>query len=160
MKLRFIVVICCVFALTKTVKAQSPEWEEAVVQKIVEDFFDGFHHQDSVKMKKVVHEKIMLQSIGKNRTGEVVLSKQDFGGFLKSICSIPEATDFEERIHHYEIRMDGKMANVWTPYSFYVNGTLSHCGTNSFQLFKRDGVWKIFYLVDTRDREGCAEKRG
>lgn len=159
-KLRFFAVILCLFAFAKASTAQSNAAEEAVVQKIVEDFFDGFHHQDSIAIKKVVHDKVLMQSIGKNRTGEVVLSKQDFSGFLASICSIPETTDFEERIHKYEIKMDGKMANVWTPYSFYINGTLSHCGTNSFQLFKRDGVWKIFYLVDTRDREGCGVKRG
>ncbi len=133
---------------------------EEEVQKIVETFFKGFHAQDSILIKSVVHEKVLMQSIGKNNTGEVVLSKQDFNGFLTSICSIPESTSFEERIDSYKVRMDGKMANVWTPYSFYINGALSHCGTNSFQLFKRDGVWKIFYIVDTRDREGCGLKRG
>lgn len=134
--------------------------EEEVVQEVVETFFKGFHKQDSVMIKKVVHENVMMQSIGKNQLGEIVLSKADFSGFLKSICSIPNTTEFEERIDSYAIQMDGKMANVWTPYSFYINGELSHCGTNSFQLFKRNGEWKIFYIVDTRDREGCGKKRG
>ena len=133
---------------------------EEQVKKVVEQFFEGFHKQDSLLIKKVVHPDVLMQSIGKGDVGEVELSKQDFSGFLKSICSIPETTLFEERIESYEIKMDGKMANVWTPYSFYINGSLSHCGTNSFQLFKRNGVWKIFYIVDTRDREDCGEKRG
>lgn len=133
---------------------------EDEVKEVVEIFFEGFHKRDSTIIKEVVHSNVMMQSIGKDKLGEVELSKQDFGGFLKSICSIPEATDFEERIHEYDIKMDGKMANVWTPYSFYIDGNLSHCGTNSFQLFKRNGVWKIFYIVDTRDREGCGKKRG
>ncbi|MEQ3654435.1 MAG: nuclear transport factor 2 family protein [Dokdonia sp.] len=138
--------------------ASSPEEEK--VQALVETFFEGFHKQDSMLIKKVVHENVLMQSIGKNQIGEIVLSKEDFSGFLSSICSIPETTSFEERIHDYKIQMDGKMANVWTPYSFYINGNLSHCGTNSFQLFKRNGVWKIFYIVDTRDRSGCDRKRG
>lgn len=150
------------FAFAKITIAQtsSQSQEEIEVRQLVETFFEGFHKQDSTIIKSVVHEKILMQSIGKNRLGEVVLSKQDFSGFLTSICSIPGETQFEERIKNYKIRMDGKMANVWTPYSFYVNGQLSHCGTNSFQLFKRDGVWKIFYIVDTRDRENCGTKRG
>lgn len=150
------------FAFAKITTAQTPSQsqEEIEVRQLVETFFKGFHKQDSTIIKSVVHEKILMQSIGKNRLGEVVLSKQDFSGFLTSICSIPGETQFEERIENYKIRMDGKMANVWTPYSFYVNGELSHCGTNSFQLFKRDGVWKIFYIVDTRDRENCGAKRG
>jgi len=133
--------------------------EEQEVKVVIQTFFEGFHKQDSLLIKKVVHEVVIMQSIGKGALGEIELSKQDFSGFLKSICSIPETTDFEERIASYDITMDGKMANVWTPYSFYIDGKLSHCGTNSFQLFKRAGVWKIFYIVDTRDREDCVEKR-
>lgn len=134
--------------------------EEKEVQHIVETFFKGFHAQDSVLIKEVVHKEVRMQSIGKNRTGETVLSSEDFSGFLSSICSIPESTIFKEEIHDYDVKLDGKMANVWTPYTFYINNAISHCGTNSFQLFKRDGVWKIFYIVDTRDREGCGVKRG
>lgn len=130
------------------------------VKGIVQVFFEGFHKRDSSIIKQVVHSNVIMQSIGKDKLGEIELSRQDFGGFLKSICSIPEATDFEERIHAYDIKMDGKMANVWTPYSFYIDDNLSHCGTNSFQLFKRNGAWKIFYIVDTRDRVGCGKKRG
>ena len=133
---------------------------EKEVQHIVETFFEGFHTQDSTLIKQVVHTGVMMQSIGKNRTGEMILSTQDFSGFLSSICSIPETTSFKEVIHSYEVKMDGKMANVWTPYTFYINDAISHCGTNSFQLFKRVGIWKIFYIVDTRDREGCGVKRG
>ncbi len=167
MKLKYLFIpMILVFLLVAFAKAplagqqavSSPEEEK--VQALVETFFEGFHKQDSMLIKRVVHENVLMQSIGKNQIGEIVLSKEDFSGFLSSICSIPETTTFEERIHDYKIQMDGKMANVWTPYSFYINGSLSHCGTNSFQLFKRNGVWKIFYIVDTRDRSGCDRKRG
>lgn len=167
MKLKYLfipmIVVFLIFAFAKAPFANSPSQDDInkkEVQQIVETFFEGFHKQDSTIIKKVVHENVMMQSIGKNQIGEIELSKQDFSGFLTSICSIPETTTFEERIDSYEIQMDGKMANVWTPYSFYINGNLSHCGTNSFQLFKRNEVWKIFYIVDTRDRSGCDTQRG
>lgn len=167
MKLKYLFVpMIFMFLLVAFIKAPSPDIsqvstaDQEKVQQIVETFFEGFHKQDSILIKKVVHENVLMQSIGKNQIGEIVLSKEDFSGFLTSICSIPETTSFEERIHDYRIQLDGKMANVWTPYSFYINGSLSHCGTNSFQLFKRNGVWKIFYIVDTRDRSGCDQMRG
>ena len=163
MKGTYIILVVVFFAFAKIATGQNAshsQEEEKELRQLVETFFEGFHKQDSTIIKSVVHEKILMQSIGKNRLGEVMLSKQDFSGFLASICSIPDETKFEERIESYKVQMDGKMANVWTPYSFYVNGELSHCGTNSFQLFKRDGVWKIFYIVDTRDRESCGAKRG
>lgn len=159
------IVVFLLFAFAKAdLQTYTPQQggnnEKEVVKEVVKTFFEGFHEQDSLLIKTVVHQDVMMQSIGKNKTGEVVLSEQDFGSFLKSICAISETTSFEEKIKNYEVKMDGKMANVWTPYSFYINDSLSHCGTNSFQLFKRNGVWKIFYIVDTRDREDCGEKRG
>ncbi|WGK64141.1 nuclear transport factor 2 family protein [Croceiramulus getboli] len=134
--------------------------DEQQAKRAIEVFFEGFHAQDSTVIKTVVHDKVIMQSIGNNAQKDIVLSTQNFSQFLASICSIPEETEFKEEIHDYRVRVNGKMANVWTPYSFYVNGNLSHCGVNSFQLFKRDGVWKIFYIVDTRDRESCARNRG
>ncbi len=167
MKLKYLLVpaavVLLIFAFAKTPtpsKHSYPQSNETEVQKIVQTFFKGFHAQDSTLIKEVVHTGVRMQSIGKNQTGEMILSSQDFSGFLASICSIPETTSFKEEIHSYEVKMDGKMANVWTPYTFYINDAISHCGTNSFQLFKRDDVWKIFYIVDTRDREACGIKRG
>ncbi|HUM64696.1 MAG TPA: hypothetical protein PLV32_02570, partial [Chitinophagaceae bacterium] len=61
----------------------------------------------------------------------------------------------DERISFETIRVDGPLAIVWTPYHFYYNGRFSHCGVNSFQLVRFEGVWKIQYLIDTRRRQGC-----
>jgi hypothetical protein len=40
-------------------------------------------------------------------------------------------------------------------YKFYVGETFSHCGVNSFQLFKDKEGWKIIYLIDTRRKDPC-----
>lgn len=137
--------------------AQEPAVEEELRQTI-ETFFKGFHQQDSVQLNSVVHEEIILQSVGVNQEGETQLHQSDFDAFVKSIISIPEGTGFREEIHSYKIKVDGKMANVWTPYSFYFKGKFSHCGVNNFQLIKSKGEWKIIYLIDTRRKEGCVEK--
>ena len=47
------------------------------------------------------------------------------------------------------------MAHVWAPYEFWYNGEFSHCGVNSFQLFKEEDTWKIIYLIDSRRKEDC-----
>ena len=74
---------------------------------------------------------------------------------MKSIVSIPATTKFEERLLSFDIRLNGALASVITPYTFYVNDKLSHCGVNSFQLYKKEGEWKIIHIVDTRKKEGC-----
>jgi len=144
-----------VFLLCLQVQAQQNA-DEAALQKTVETFFEGFHAQDSLRIRSVMADSVIMQSIGRSKEGETVIHNETFGNFLKSIVSIPAGTSFREELHSFEIKVDGNMANVWTPYSFYFDGKFSHCGSNSFQLLKDgEGKWKIFYLVDTRRKEGC-----
>ena len=129
--------------------------EEKMVKKTIEAFFEAFHQQDSIALKKTVSKDIVLQTIGKDDNGREVVRTDKFNHFLKSIVSIPATTKFEEKIISYNIQIDGAMANAWTNYEFWVNDSFSHCGVNSFQLFNDQGAWKIIYLIDTRRKEGC-----
>ncbi|WP_394748606.1 nuclear transport factor 2 family protein [Spongiimicrobium salis] len=129
--------------------------EEQLVQNTVTTFFDAFHAQDSTQLKTMMSEDMVLQTIGRNKEGKPAVIHEDYHKFLASIVSIPETTKFEERLTSFDIKVDGPMANAWVGYEFYVNENFSHCGVNSFQLFKDEGKWKIIYLVDTRRKKGC-----
>lgn len=96
-----------------------------------------------------------MQTIGRDSLNNALLKQQKISDFLKSIVSIPKTTTFEERILSYHIKVDGEMANAWTTYEFWRNGTFSHCGVNSFQLFKENEDWKIIYIIDTRRKDVC-----
>lgn len=146
-----------VFVLFSIISLQlfAQESEEIAVQKTIEAFFEGFHAQDSTQIKQTVAKDVILQTIGKNKEGNSSLRTEDFNAFLKSIVSIPETTKFQEKLLSFDIKVDGAMANAWTSYEFWVNDTFSHCGVNSFQLFKDGADWKIIYLIDTRRKEGC-----
>jgi len=119
------------------------------VQKTIESFFEGFHAKDTVKMKSMCSEKLILQSISESLKG-TKLSQETAQKFYTSIATIPSDIKFEERILNYNIQVDGTMAHVWTPYEFYVNEKLSHSGVNAFTLFKENEKWKIIHLIDTR----------
>ena len=106
-------------------------------------------------MKELMYDSVKMQSIGTDKEGIVQLSTSSFDSFLKSIAGIPENVNFEERILDYQTRSDALMANVWTPYEFYINSELSHCGVNNFQMIWDEDSWKIFYIVDTRNRQSC-----
>jgi hypothetical protein len=131
------------------------ETEDKAVQKTIETFFEGFHNQDSVLIRSTVAEGIRMQTIGKSKNGSDSVRNQNFNKFIRSIVSIPDTTRFQERLLSFNIQIDGPMANAWTPYEFWVNDEFSHCGVNSFQLFKDKGEWKIIYIIDTRRKEGC-----
>lgn len=120
------------------------------IQKSIEFFFDAFHQKDSVKLKLVCSDKMILQSISESKTKGNKLSDESANEFYKSIASIPSNVKFHEKILNYNIQIDGSMAHVWTPYEFYLNDKLSHSGVNAFTLFKEKDSWKIIYLIDTR----------
>ena len=54
-----------------------------------------------------------------------------------------------ERIWDPEVKIRGPIANVWTPYDFWIDGKFSHCGIDSFDLIKVDGQWKISGIMYT-----------
>lgn len=142
----------CLLCFGFNALAQNSELE---VRQTVETFFDGFHQQDSLIIKKMVIKDVILQTIGTDKEGNTIIRTEEFGSFIKSIVSIPKDQTFEEKLLSFNIQMDGDMAHVWTPYEFWFNGAFSHCGVNSFQLVKLKGDWKIIYLIDTRRKTGC-----
>jgi hypothetical protein len=138
------ILVLVVFLFGISINAQNTE-----VQKTIETFFEGFHARDSVKMKSVCSDKMILQSIAENAKG-VKLSDESVKEFYNSIASIPANFEFQEKILSYSIQVDGSMAHAWTPYEFYINGKLSHYGVNAFTLFKENEKWNIIYVIDTR----------
>jgi len=139
-------VLTLIFFFTTFTQAQNKE-----VQQTIETFFDGFHQRDSIKIKSVCAETMILQSISEGKKG-TKLENEKPSEFYKSIATIPNEMQFQEKILSFNIQVDGTMAHAWTPYEFYINGKLSHSGVNAFTLFKEDNVWKIIHLIDTRRR--------
>ena len=141
--MRKIVVLLVLFTSVYS-QAQNQE-----VQKVVETFFEAFHARDSLKLKALCDDTLILQSIAENSKG-TKLSNENPKVFFKSIASIPAEVKFHEKILSYSIQIDGPMAHAWTPYEFYINKKLSHKGVNAFTLFKKENSWKIIHLIVTR----------
>ena len=155
MKTLFTLFIIVVFFPLYAQKEENAVQEEAAVQGTIEAFFEAFHRQDSTGIKRTIHNDIIMRRIALDSTGAASYRRQEFSEFLKAIVSIPEEVQFEEIIESYDIQIDGPLAQVWTPYTFLLNGKTDHCGTNAFQLFKKDAEWKIISIIDTGRKEGC-----
>lgn len=148
---RFICYLCIV--LTSTLYAQQDE--KVKVKAAVDTFFKGFHEGDTTLMKSVMMDKIVLQTTFTNKEGENIIVTDEPKKLMNAIANRTSNQKWDERLLNYSIQVDGIIANVWTPYEFWFNDTFSHCGVNSFQLFKDGEYWKIIYLIDTRRRVGC-----
>lgn len=139
--------------VSTTIFGQTNEKRE--VKQAVDTFFEGFHKGDTALMKTVMEDKILMQTAYKNKEGKDILVTDDPNKLITAIADRPEDQKWDERLSGYSIQVDGNMANAWTPYEFWFNGEFSHCGVNSFQLFKDGDQWKIIYLIDTRRRSDC-----
>ncbi len=148
--------ILCFILLFTTFQIVAQSDTEKEVEGVIKTFFEGFHKADTVLMKQTMADKLVFQTAFKDKDQKDVLKTDDVSGFIKAIGSGRPVTEkWEERITSYTVKVDGNMANAWTEYEFWRDGTFSHCGVNSFQLFHDNGTWKIIYLIDTRRRSSC-----
>ncbi|WP_430928281.1 nuclear transport factor 2 family protein [Polaribacter marinivivus] len=129
--------------------------EQQEVKKVIETFFIGLHKGDSTIMKSTLHKDIKIQTTFTNREGLKNLNNQSRQALLTGVANKKPENVYLEKLLSYDIKIDGNLASVWTPYEFYLNDNFSHCGANSFQLFNNNGKWQIIYIVDMRRRDNC-----
>lgn len=130
---------------------------EDSVKSVINNMFTAMKNADTGLLKKCFADSIVFQSIGRNKEGKLIVKNESASGFIDFI-SKESPGNADERITFDVVKVDGPLAIAWTPYNFYYKGQFSHCGVNSFQLVRFDGIWKIQYLIDTRRKQGCVEK--
>ncbi|MBD0277779.1 MAG: nuclear transport factor 2 family protein [Flavisolibacter sp.] len=128
--------------------------EEQAVKQAVTSFFDAMRHSDSTRLKAAFSPTAIMQTIVVNKAGERVVHTEQVEQFISAVTR-PHPEVYDERIQFDVVRVDADLAIAWTPYQFYVGNQFSHCGVNSFQLVRLNGVWKIQYIIDTRRKEDC-----
>lgn len=144
----------CIFCVFGVATAQD-DFTEANAIAVVDQFFDGFHKGDTTIMKAVLAENALMQTAFATPQGENRLSEGSVDNLLEAIANRPDTQQWEERLLSYRVNIDGNLAQVWTPYEFYLDGNFSHCGANAFTMVKTDSGWKINYLIDSRRRSSC-----
>ena len=149
-----IITVLLLLTTSQIIYAQQ-ETSKQAIKKTINLFFEGLHKGDSTLMKKTLHKDIKIQTTNSNTKGEKFLKTESRLGLLTNVANKKPENKYFEKLLSYDIKIDGNLASVWTPYEFYFNGNFNHCGANSFQLFNNNGSWEIIYLVDMRRRQGC-----
>ncbi|KAB1160745.1 nuclear transport factor 2 family protein [Tenacibaculum aiptasiae] len=149
-----ITTVLIVLILTSVANAQSKN-EHDMIKKTIDTFFEGLHKGDSAIVGKTLHSSVKIQTTFTNKKGEKKLATESRENLLAKIADKKPEHKYFEKLLSYDIKVDGNLASVWTPYEFYFNDKFSHCGANSFQLFYNNGKWEIIYLVDMRRRSSC-----
>ena len=125
--------------------------EEQAVLAPVKAMFDGMAKRDAAAIKEPLLPggTMVLMRDGK----PVQMTLEAFADRVGR----PGTTQIEERIHDPLIRIDNDLAMVWAPFEFLIDGRVDHCGTDLFNLIRKDGKWLIASVADT-GRKDCAAK--
>lgn len=125
------------------------------ISSVIQELFDGYRVGDSTRVRAVFTGDARAQSIMTTTEGVDKLSDfTSIDNFIKYIGGGFEEVH-DEKLWDMQIHADSKLATVWTKYAFFLGEKFIHCGTETFLLSKVKNDWKIFYLVDTRQKTGC-----
>jgi hypothetical protein len=125
--------------------------EEQAVLAPVNAMFDGMTKRDAAAIKAPTLPGGMMVLMRDGKPTQ--MSFEDFANRVGK----PGTTHIEERIHDPLVRVDNDLAVVWAPFEFLVDGKVDHCGTDLFNLVRKDGVWLIASVADT-GRKNCEAK--
>lgn len=139
--------------LTQISICQEVSDEEKIISNI-RFFFDGMRSADTTGLANLLLDDVSLTSVYRTKSDSTRMNKGSMEEFLQAIAK-PKDEVWDERIHSYEIKIDGPLAIAWTEYSFYLDEDLLHCGVNVFQLINTNGMWRISAIADTRRKHNC-----
>ncbi|KQC01500.1 nuclear transport factor 2 family protein [Pedobacter sp. Hv1] len=151
---QFCLILSLFFTLTVQQSFAQTNTEESAVKVTINRLFEGMRKSDTTMIRSAFAAKNTMETIAKNKEGKFVVRTESVNNFIKSMGT-PHPEMYDERIVFTKVLIDANLASVWTDYKFYVGDKFSHCGVNSFQLFKGEDGWKIIYIIDTRRKDDC-----
>ena len=152
MRLRLLALGFALSATSATAAAQVTE--EAAVLAAIERMFEGMRTADTNMVRSVLAPGARFAMLDTRATPVAVIVRP-VDGWVTGIGGSNKRWD--ERIYDAQVRVDGNLAQAWTPYTFYLDKAVRHCGVNSIELLKDGAGWKITQISDTQRREGCRD---
>jgi hypothetical protein len=130
--------------------------DDGEVRAAVDRIFDGMRAADADMVRSGFADDVRFARPQEGGQAPIAFSTLD--GFLTAVAGSEGRWD--EQIYDVEVRVDGPMASVWAPFTFYLDGAISHCGVNSMELLREPDGWKVTQISDTRRTEGCPDPLG
>ena len=139
---------------TKTAAGQS---QEAQVMEAVQQVFDGMRAADPAMVAAVFAENARF-AVVRSRDGLSEISTPSVAEWIGAIGE--SGGGWDEQVYEVDIQIDENISSAWVPYTFYLEGVISHCGVNSIELLLNGDHWEITQLSDTRRSEDCPDPLG
>lgn len=149
MRILSMLLLCLVVGTPTQGQGVTPE--EAVRQTIT-GFFDALREKDEAGLRNAVAPDARIMGI-RTVEGRLSLQVTDFDDFISR--AVGSQARMDERNWDVAIEVDGDLANVWQQFNMFVDGTLSHCGTEVIHLFRFPEGWRILHISETLISTGC-----
>lgn len=147
-------VLVCLATFVVLFGPRPAQAQEAEVRAAVDRIFEGMRTADSDMVRSVFSSEARF-SVLDTRDGPASIGSRSVDGWLNAIGG--SEGKWDEQVYEVQVLVDGDMASAWTPYTFYLDGEISHCGINSIELLKDADGWKVTQLSDTRRTDGCPD---
>jgi hypothetical protein len=132
---------------------QAPGAEEQAILRPINALFAGIAARDPAAINAQLLPGGSATSVTEQPDGTRVTQRRPWAEVLARFQPGPEK--FEERLTDPAIETDGRVAMVWGDYVFLIDGKVSHCGIDHFDLVRDNGAWKISDASWSARTAGC-----
>ena len=148
-----------VAALTVMVSAPTTAYsqDEAGALAAVERIVEGMRAANSAMVTDVFAVDARFAVLN-SVDGPAAVAVQSVDRWIESIGG--SEGRWNEQIYDVDVRVNGGMASIWAPYTFYLDGAIRHCGVNSIELLHDAEGWKVTQLSDTQRTDDCPDPLG
>lgn len=130
-----------------------PATDETAVMAPIDAMFAGLAARDSAAISAQLRPEGGATVAAEKPDGSRSIRHLSWAEYTAGIKPGPEK--LEERLTDPAIEVDGDIAMVWAPYTFYIDGKVHHCGIDHFDLVREAGAWKILNVTWSQRTTGC-----
>jgi len=130
--------------------------DDLTVLKTVDAVFAAIEAKDPKALLAVTLLEGSATATYVSDAGMPMVTTSDWAAFAQRLTRIPGKAI--ERNLKPEVRVEGDIAMVWSPYVFTIDGKVVHCGTNHFDLIRKDDQWRVLNATWTQRKTGCPAK--
>ncbi|MEX0964433.1 MAG: hypothetical protein WDZ52_10400 [Pseudohongiellaceae bacterium] len=148
-------ILLCLGLVSTDLSAQTRnnEAQKAEILSAVDRFFDALEQSDRAELENTTLAGSVFIASTTSTDGQVNNSTRSRAEFIQALSN-KDAKRLERYWNPTLLIREG-IAVFWAPYDFHIDGIFSHCGIDSFQLFRSAGVWKIGSSSYTVERQNC-----
>jgi ketosteroid isomerase-like protein len=125
----------------------------ATVTMTVNALRAGVAAHDGAAVLAMIRPEGIATVVAQKPDGTTAIRHPSWTDFVAGIKPGPQK--FDPRFKDPVVKVNGDIAMTWTPYTFFVDGKLHHCGVNHFDLVRENGSWKILNITYTIRSAGC-----